>query len=150
MTDTPPNRALRDALRRLVVAHGTLDDARRPCGTPLPMPHAWALLELSRRAMTVTELASRLNIDRTNVSRLCAKMESAGELARRPHPEDGRARLVELTPAGARLAAQVDTASAEHFDAVVARLGADASDTLGALEALTRALTPPADEEETL
>ena len=29
-------RALRDAMRVLIVAHGALDDARRPCGARLP------------------------------------------------------------------------------------------------------------------
>ncbi len=138
--DATNARALRDALRALVLAHGALDDARRPCGTPLPMPHAWALLELNHAgAMTVTELASRLNIDRTNVSRLCARMESSGELTRETHPGDARARVLTLTEAGARLATSVDEASCAHFGDVMERLG-DAPGALRALTDLTHAL----------
>lgn len=106
-------RALRDAVRQLIVAHGTLDAAKRPCGTPLPVPHAWALLELlAHGPLTVGSLAARLNIDRTNVSRLCARMVQRGEVVRAPHPHDRRARLIELT----------DADSAAHFQEISARL----------------------------
>ena len=140
----PPDdhaRALRDALRRLLVAHGALDEARRPCGTPLTMSHAWALLELRDVGpMTVTALADRLNIDRTNVSRLCARMEAHGEVERVAHPQDGRARLVQLTGKGARLAATVDRSSVDHFAGVLARLDASVADVIPHLDALTRAM----------
>src|SRR5690606_28483246 len=61
-------RQLREAVRQLMVAHGTFEEAKRPCGTELPMPHAYALLDLLHHGqpMTVSELAARLSIDRTN------------------------------------------------------------------------------------
>lgn len=139
------SRAMRDAVRRLMVAHAALDDARRPCGAPLPMPHAWALLELHARGpMTVTALAAGLDIDRTNVSRLCARMEALGELERAEHPDDGRARLLRLTDEGTRLAQSVDTSSAAHFAAVLGRLEADARALVEGLDALARAMAPRA------
>ena len=134
-------RALRDALRRLLVAHGALNEARRPCGTPLTTSHAWALLELRDAGpMTTTALAERLSIDRTNVSRLCARLESDGEVERIPHPHDGRARLVKLTDEGERLAATVDQTSTDHFALVLGRLDADMTGALELLDALTRAM----------
>jgi|SRR5690554_121143 len=137
-------RALRDALRRLFVAHGTLDQTRRPCGTPLTTPHAWALLELrAAGALTTTALAERLKLDRTNVSRLCTRMEASGEVERVAHPQDGRARLVSLTAKGARLAASVDLASAEHFAAIVGQLQADTTGVVETLNTLTRAISAP-------
>ena len=140
-------RQLRDALRRLIVAHSTLDDARRPCGASLSMPHAWALLELfADGPMTVSALAERLNIDRTNVSRLVDRMVDAGEAVRTPHPDDGRARLVRLTASGARLAAAVDASSAEHFATVVERLGdSGTSRSVDVLDALTSLFGSPSD-----
>lgn len=134
-------RALRDALRRVLVAHGTLDEARRPCGTPLATSHAWALLELRDAGpTTVTALAERLNIDRTNVSRLCARMEADGEVERVPHPQDGRARLVRLTKGGERLAKTVDLSSTEHFARVLSQLDADVGGVINTLNTLTRAM----------
>ncbi|MEM9194397.1 MAG: MarR family transcriptional regulator [Myxococcota bacterium] len=135
-------RDLRDAVRRLIVAHAALDDARRPCGTPLTAPHAWALLELREHgAMTVTSLSERLNIDRTNVSRLCTRMESLGEIRSHAHPRDGRARLIKLSTKGTRLAAKVDASSTGHFLEVLDELPSDPADVVCALEALVDAMS---------
>jgi DNA-binding MarR family transcriptional regulator len=133
-------RALRDAVRYLVVAHGALDNTHRPCGVRRPMAHAWALLELHQSGpMTVTALAARLHIDRTNVSRLCGRMAALGEVERAVHPDDARARLVVLTADGRRAAAEVDASSAGHFDAVLDRLELNPTELTTALHALTRA-----------
>lgn len=134
-------RALRDAVRGLILAHGALDNIKRPCGTALSTPHAWALLELTnQQEMTVTELASRLNIDRTNVSRLCQRMVENGELARSAHPEDKRVRLISLTEKGKSLAETVDDASAKHFESILSQLGERSPQVFEALEALIQAL----------
>ncbi len=112
------------------------------------MPHAWALLELRQGGpMTATALAERLNIDRTNVSRLCARMESEGEVERDPHPGDGRARLVKLTPKGERIAGAVDLSSSRHFARVLERLGADVPGVIETLDALTGAMSEPKTQE---
>jgi putative acetyltransferase len=142
-------KALRETTRRLIIAFGALDDARRPCGTPLPTPHAWALLELRARGpLTVTDLASHLRIDRTNVSRLCARMEKLGELERRAHPHDRRARLVQLTPTGEELARRVDRASTAHFQRVLDQLDANPTAVIESLLALAAAMEscPPPTE----
>lgn len=134
-------RNLRDATRQLLLAHGALDDARRPCGTPLSMPHAYALVELlGAGPLTVTALAERLSIDRSNVSRLCTRLEELGELTRERHPTDGRAWLVRLTRRGERTARALDVSSAAHFERVMARLGGEASQVVAALMLLGDAL----------
>lgn len=135
-------RRFRDAVRRLVVAHGVLENARRPCGAELSIPHAYALLELLRHdaPMTVSELAAKVAIDRTNVSRLCARMEEAGELARDFHPNDGRARALRLTARGKKLARAVDDSSARHFDHIARRLGDSATEIMAALDRLSQAM----------
>ncbi len=134
-------RVLREATRHLMLAHGALDGGQRPCGTPLPTANAWAFLELLQHGpMTVTALASRLSIDRTNVSRLCDRMESLGEVERSPHPDDKRARLVGLTESGTKIARSVDASSAAHFQAVLGRLAADPASVVHALTVLARAM----------
>lgn len=141
-TDTA--RGLRDAVRRLVVAQGVLAEARRPCGATVATPHAYALLELLHRdaPMTVSELASKLAIDRTNVSRLCARMERDGELSRGPDPADGRAKALRLTPRGEVLARSVDDSSARHFTSLASRLGDSVSEVTTALDRLSQAMAP--------
>lgn len=155
MTDETPSAAqrLREATRQLFLIHGALDQVKRPCGTPLSMPHAYALLELRQAgAMSVSELSKRLSIDRTNVSRLCLRMQERGELVRGAHPRDGRAVLVHLTPKGEQAASAVDAASANHFQRVLASLGGDADAVIDALDRLTDALrrtSTPKPEEDT-
>lgn len=135
-------RSLRDQFRRLLVVQGVLDRAIRPCGTALSLPHAYALLELyaGGDAMTVTELASKLHIDRTSVSRLCQKMEALGQLERAVHPDDARAKALRLTKQGTKLAAQVDASSTDHFGQIVAALGDDVDALLAELSRLEEAL----------
>lgn len=137
MTDA---RKLRDTLRSLIVAHGSFDEAKRPCGTPLPMPYAHALMTLREQdGLSVTELSARLNIDRSNVSRLASRMEDDGMVERRPHGTDGRATALHLTEAGRERADGVDATSAEHFAGLLARID-DADSVVDALERLTAAM----------
>lgn len=141
-----PARALRDAVRQLVVAHGALQEMQRPCGATLTIPHAYALLTLLQQQqgggplLTITALAERLHIDRTNVSRLCQRLVHDGELDRVPHPHDGRAWVVSLTPLGTRLAQRIDALSAGYFAQVLQHLPADITPQLAALAQLCTAL----------
>ena len=142
MSDLEASRHLRDALRRLMVEHGALDEDARPCGALLSLPHAHALLELHAHGapISVSELASRLRIDRTNVSRLCQRMEVSRELVRTVGSKDGRVRMLSLTESGERAAARVDRASIAHFSRLAGVLGDDLSAVVRAIEQLTIAI----------
>lgn len=143
-------KELRDALRYLFVAHGSFDEERRPCGAPLSPQHAYALLELLAKpeGLTVSELAQRLSIDRTNVSRLCARLEQMGEISRSSHPGDGRAINVKLTERGRRLAREVDERSATHFAKLTKALGPRTPSVIEHLSYLRRAIETQRNEEE--
>jgi DNA-binding MarR family transcriptional regulator len=54
------------------------------------------------------ELAAMLGIDPPNATVLVADMESQGLVSRRPHPTDGRAKLVEVTRKGREIARRAD------------------------------------------
>jgi DNA-binding MarR family transcriptional regulator len=134
-------KKLRDAVRRLIVAQGTFDETKRPCGAEMSAPHAYALLVLLQGgAMTVSALAAQLSIDRTNVSRLCARMEEAGELVRARHPEDARARLLQLTTHGEKVARRIDASSAAHFERLLSLLDKQSDTVIDALHVLLQAL----------
>lgn len=130
-------RQLREATRALLLAYGAFDEVRRPCGAPLSTPHAYALIELLNQGpMSVAALAARLNIDRTNVSRLCMKMEDAGELIRAFDAQDRRVRRLCLTPEGERAARHIDGLSVAHFERVLGALNVDDASVLESLHAL--------------
>ena len=147
-TSNKKARQLRDAIQALMVAHGTLD-ARRPCGKLIPLSSAYALLELSRtpEPITVSELATKLAIDRTNVSRLCTRMEEAGELVRGSHPEDGRVRTLRLTAHGKTLARSVDQSSTRHFARLAQSLGDSTAQIIDSLKQLEQAMTSSEDNK---
>ncbi|HET8756914.1 MAG TPA: MarR family transcriptional regulator, partial [Solirubrobacteraceae bacterium] len=69
---------------------------------------ARALRRVARQPMSMGELAAALEIDPPNASALVADLESQGLVRRRPHPTDGRAKLVEPTPKGRQLARRAD------------------------------------------
>lgn len=138
---------LRDSLRRLVVSNGTLTTTTRPCGTPMSITTAYALLELlDDENMTVSELAERLFIDRTNVSRLVLRMEKSGEVKCIVHPTDGRAKVVRLTGKGKTLAKSVDASSGLYFSGLVKILGDSTEDVIEAIILLENALTQRGEE----
>ena len=67
-----------------------------------------------------------MRLDKSNVTRLCAKMTDAGQVVQVPVPEDGRAWSVSLTAKGRRLAERLDDASRTRFDRLLAAIPSDA------------------------
>jgi len=63
---------------------------------------------LARRPMSMSELAAALGIDKPNATVVVSELESQGLVRRRPHPTDGRAKVVEATRKGKELARRAD------------------------------------------
>lgn len=121
---------------------GVLSAGSTPCGKPLSMAYAHALMVLQAQGeITQQQLAAELCIDKSNVARLCAKMLSAGHVKQRTGEHDGRSRIVCLTARGARLADEVDRASRARFGTLLAGLPeARRGDVVVALQHLVEAL----------
>ena len=68
------------------------------------MPDEYAVLGAIAvlRASPPTELAARLRIPPTSMSRYAARLVERGLAVRAPHPSDGRSYLLELTEEGRR------------------------------------------------
>jgi len=136
---------LRAGVRRFVRAFGLLASDQTPCGTPISLSGGYALvhlLEAGRRGEEPTqqELARVLCVDKSNVARLCAKMERDGLARQRRAEHDGRSRRVSLTPKGKRLAERVEASSHARFSRLFDAVPAHARSTLlPALEALAAA-----------
>lgn len=142
---------LRAAVHAFVRSFGLLAGDRTPCGKPIPVSHAHALLLLAEAAArgeqpTQQRLGAALRIDKSNVARLCAKMERAGHVVQRRSAEDGRVRLLVLTARGRRLAEEVNRASLDRFgrllDAAPAPLRTSLAASLEALAAAASTLDP--------
>jgi DNA-binding MarR family transcriptional regulator len=144
--------ALRQVMQRLFRQFGALAVDSTPCGKPLSMAHAHALMVLlGKGELQQQELGTGLCIDKSNVARLCAKMVEAGHAVQR-HGDDGRSRIISLTAHGKRLAREVDAASHARFGAWLAAVPAGRrSQLIDGLNQLLAAMdvmrTHPADEE---
>jgi MarR family transcriptional regulator, lower aerobic nicotinate degradation pathway regulator len=76
------------------------------------------------------DLATALQIDKTNLVSLLNDLESSGFLARRRSPEDRRRHVVEITPSGAGRLREAEGALVAVEDDVLAALDAEERETL--------------------
>jgi DNA-binding MarR family transcriptional regulator len=98
-----------------------------------------AIRRLARRPMSMRELAEAMGIDPPNATVLVSDLEAQGLVRRKPHPTDGRAKVVEATRKGKALARRADAILSTPPDALT-ELGADDLKTLRRiLEAARRA-----------
>ncbi|HEX5757732.1 MAG TPA: MarR family transcriptional regulator [Thermoanaerobaculia bacterium] len=101
-------RALYDALSDLIRVY-QFRDRDRICCHDVSVTQCYALEALVRRgALTLNDLAAHLYLDKSTASRVVDALERKGYVARRPHPQDGRALQLESTPAGKALHARIE------------------------------------------
>ena len=72
--------------------------------------------------ITSRQLCATLNVLPPNLVGLIAALERRGLIERRPHPSDGRAMGVHLTPAGVELTAQAEQTAAQLEEDATSRL----------------------------
>jgi DNA-binding MarR family transcriptional regulator len=136
--------ALQDRLTAFIRAFGLHQPEQTPCGQPIPVSEAHALIDLARapdQRLGQHQLTQRLRLQKSTVSRLVGQLERRGWLRREPHPDDGRATLLVLTPAGHDAAEQLARARRAKFAALLAAIPAQQRDSvLHALDTLVEAL----------
>jgi len=138
--------ALRSHVHRFLRSFGMLAAGQTPCGEPLPVSHAHALMILKTKAqegqtLSMGDLARRLMIDKSNVTRLCRRMLAEGHIQRLSSSADRRVKHLKLTPSGQRLAKQVEAKSRQRFQRIVQSMSREeCSGLLRGLEALNRAV----------
>ena len=94
---------------------------RREFATTLPRFDLLAQLERYPKGLTMGELSERLMVTGGNVTGITDQLEAEGLVLRAPHPDDGRAWSVRLTPAGRRLFRRI---AATHERWIVELFGA--------------------------
>ena len=95
----------------LLMSDLVLDHTRRrevSEATGMSFGRVRAIRRLARDPMTMRELADALGIDPPNATVVVAGLEKEGLVRRKPHPTDGRVKLVETTRKGKALARKAD------------------------------------------
>lgn len=122
----------------LVRALGLHRPDRTPCGQPVAVAEAHALLELSREpGLSQNGLAARLGLEKSTVSRIVTLLERRGWVERTRDKSDTRIVHVHLTrdgrDAAASLAASRRTKFAKVFAAIPSSERNDVVSALGVL-----------------
>jgi len=96
--------AVTSVMRAQQVLLARLNEALKPFGLTFPRYEALMLLHFtSTGALPMGKIGERLQVHRTSVKNIIDKLEGDGLVQRRPHAEDRRATLAEITPEGRRL-----------------------------------------------
>lgn len=111
---------IRAASRRLVRAFGFMGGPF--AGTDLPPSAVHALMEIEAGGMTARDLAERLCLEKSSVSRMLRKLVEAGDIAETAG-QDGRIKLLSLTDAGSRKVAAIHAYARRQVSAALSRLG---------------------------
>ena len=86
-------------VQQLVI--GQLDALLKPHGLTFARYEALVLLTFSRAgSLPLGKMGERLQVHATSVTSIVDRLEAAGLVVRRRHPDDGRAVLAEITDAG--------------------------------------------------
>ena len=79
------------------------------CCHDISVSQCYALEALCRRGpLRMNDLAAELYLDKSTTSRVAESLVTKGYLVKGPHPEDGRALLLEATDSGRALFARID------------------------------------------
>ena len=125
---------------------GLLVTKQTPCGLPISTSHAHCLMVLRQRdrdgiETSQSDLAERLGIDKSNVARLCRKLQSDGHATQARAPADGRGRIVSLTVKGRRMAERLELASDDRFSRILGAIAPAArKPVLASLQSLIEAV----------
>lgn len=143
-----PNE-LEERVMAFVRAFGLHRSERTPCGEPISVSQAHALTELAAHPLTQAELARRLRLDRSVVSRLADVLIERGWLLRERHPHDQRAVQLVLTSAGRQAAAGLAGARRARMATLLDAVPPEERESvLHALDVLACSLTKPLPAKE--
>ncbi len=97
----PAMHAVTSLMRVQQLVIGRLDALLKPHGLTFPRYEALVLLVFSSRgSLPLGKMGERLQVHPTSVTSIVQRLAASGFVTRRPHPDDGRAVLAEITDAG--------------------------------------------------
>ena len=100
----PAMHAVTSLMRVQQLVIGRLDAILKPHGLTFARYEALVLLVFSSRgSLPLGKMGERLQVHPTSITSIIRRLEAAGLVVRRAHPDDGRAVLAEITPKGRAL-----------------------------------------------
>lgn len=100
----PEMHAVTSLMRVQQLLLARLDAMLKPHGLTFARYEALVLLVFSSKgSLPLGKMGERLQVHPTSVTSIVRRLEDSGLVRRLPHPDDGRAVLAEITPAGREL-----------------------------------------------
>src|SRR5271165_3024344 len=116
-------KELLESVVAFVRSFGLHKPDQTPCGQPVAVAEAHALMDLATfGSMRQGELAARLRLEKSTVSRLVRQMEAHGWIRRNSDRHDGRAVLILLTRKGRETAGELSRVRQEKFARILAAI----------------------------
>ncbi len=113
--------AIRESSRRLVRYLGFME--KTLAETNLHPSAVHALIEIGRgKGVSSVSLSSELQLDKSSVSRLVAKLVQSGLISESRSEADGRAKLLQLTSEGKKTVRRIDRFAAKQVQSALERL----------------------------
>lgn len=137
--------AVTSIMRAQAIVLARVQEVLRPLGLSFARYELLQLLSFTRQgALPMARAGTLLQVHPASVTNAATRLETAGFVQRRPHPDDGRAVLVEITEQGRAVAAKatdelnagvfrrpgLSPASIDTLVGVVRELRADAGDVV--------------------
>jgi DNA-binding MarR family transcriptional regulator len=128
---TAQGMALQEQIVAFIRAFGLHRPDQTACGQPVSVSEAHALMELAARdSLRPAELAQRLRLEKSTVSRMIRQLEHRAWVTREPDRTDGRAVRLRLTESGQTAAGKLARARAAKFDPLMHALPDDKRDQI--------------------
>jgi DNA-binding MarR family transcriptional regulator len=120
MRTTHQAATLRELLRALIRSLGLLERSEAGC-CEMTLSQCNALIEIGRAGvLSVNQLADRLNLDKSTVSRSSDKLVLDGLLLREEDPNDRRYVVLKLSDEGTKTYTNLEQRMTDYFEAVIA------------------------------
>jgi DNA-binding MarR family transcriptional regulator len=126
-----PQAAFQEHMVHLVRSLGLHKPDETPCGQPISVGEAHALLEIARETgMTQNGLAARLRLEKSTVSRIAGMLEARGWIKRERDEHDARFIRLRLTAQGLKANANIGKSRAAKFGRIFAAIPANQRDAV--------------------
>jgi DNA-binding MarR family transcriptional regulator len=113
---------LRSNVQTFIRLFGLLEQNVTPCGFPLSVSQVYAMQELENTAMSATELAQRLHLERSSVSRLVDELVKESFIHRDINEANRREIVLTLTEKGTQTIQQVREQSIRFYQSALGDL----------------------------
>jgi DNA-binding MarR family transcriptional regulator len=113
---------LRSIMQQFIRSFGLLEQTKTPCGFSLSLSQVFALQELEKQTLTITELAEKLQLERSSVSRLIDGLVKGGFVSRDLNENNRREVVLALTEKGTSSIHRVRDQSVDFYKTILGKM----------------------------